>query len=83
MQTNIPVWVPSRRYHIPEQLCHQTPTGELGAFQEAAEPSKHPGPVFGGTQGLHLSLPKGNKYLMEVFSPDVKLVSKAKWNPEA
>jgi len=80
MQTNVPVWVPPRRYHVPEQLCHQTPTGELGALQQASEPSAANirVPVFGGTQGLHLSLPKGNKYLMEVFSPDVKLVSKAK-----
>lgn len=33
-------------------------------------------------QGPHLLLPKGNKHFMEALSPDVKLDSKAKENPE-
>lgn len=33
-------------------------------------------------QGPHLPLPKGNKHFMEALSPDVKLDSKAKENPE-
>lgn len=33
-------------------------------------------------QGPHLPLPRGNKHFMEALSPDVKLVSKAKENPE-
>lgn len=33
-------------------------------------------------RGPHLPLPTGNERFMEAFSPDVKLVSKAKESPE-